>query len=123
MKPINILIIEDNPADVELTKESFNDSKFQVQMDVVEDGQEALNYLFGKPPFENRKIPDMILLDLNLPRIHGQEVLNKIKQDDVLKIIPVIILTSSEAEKDIIQSYKLGANCYVKKPVDFKSFQ
>ncbi len=123
MKNIKVLLVEDNVADAELTRESFNQSKFKIDLDIVVNGVEALDYLNQRKEFKNAPHPDMILLDLNIPLIHGQDVLRDIKKNDDLKQIPVVVFSSSETEDDIIKSYKLGASCYVTKPVDFKAFQ
>ena len=120
--PIVILLVEDNPGDVRLTREALKESKVHNQMDVVSDGIEALAFLRRQAPFESAGRPDLILLDLNLPRMGGLEVLGEIKADDVLKSIPVVILTTSQAEQDIVHSYKLFANAYVTKPVDLEQF-
>lgn len=120
--PIVILLVEDNPGDVRLTREALKESKVRNQMDVVGDGIEALAFLRREAPFGNAARPDLILLDLNLPRMGGLEVLGKIKADEALKSIPVVILTTSQAEQDIVHSYKLFANAYVTKPVDLEQF-
>jgi CheY-like chemotaxis protein len=122
MKPISILLVEDNPGDVLLAQVAFGKSKFDVDMQVVTDGQEALDFLHKKGKFTNSGTPDLILLDLNLPAISGSEVLADLKCDDELKTIPVIILTTSQAEWDITQCYKLHANCFVNKPFGFEAF-
>lgn len=120
--PIEILLVEDNPADVRLTQESFKDGKLLHKLNVVTDGVEAINYLNGSGKYADRIIPDMILLDLNLPKKDGREVLEEIKADPGLRNIPVIILTTSEDEEDILKSYNLHANCFITKPVDFIQF-
>jgi two-component system, chemotaxis family, response regulator Rcp1 len=119
---INILLVEDNPGDVRLTKEAMRDSKVRNNMEVVEDGVEALAFLHKAGPFAGFFRPDLILLDLNLPRKSGLEVLQEIKADESLKRIPVVILTTSQAEKDIVKSYDLHANAYITKPVDLDQF-
>ncbi len=121
-KPYKILLIEDNPGDVRLTKEAFNEGNLTVELSVVMDGVEAIQYLRKQSPFENAKTPDIILLDLNLPKKDGREVLQDIKSDPELRRIPVIVLTTSNADTDIIKSYNLHANCYINKPVDYDSF-
>lgn len=121
-RPIEILLVEDNEADVELTREAFREGKIHNILNVVSDGAEALDYLYRRGKFSNATMPDMILLDLNLPRRDGREVLQVIKDDPELKVIPVVILTSSSAEKDVLRTYSLHANCYVVKPVDFDQF-
>ncbi len=120
--PIEILLVEDNPGDARLTQEALKDSKFVNKLHHVMDGVEAIDFLRRKGRFGDVPRPDLILLDLNLPRKDGREVLAEIKADDDLKTIPVVVLTTSEAEQDIIQSYKLHANCYVTKPVDLDKF-
>lgn len=119
---MNILLIEDNPGDVRLAKEAFKEGNLEVQLDVVMDGMEALQYLRQTAPFEASTRPDLILLDLNLPKKDGREVLGEIKEDPSLKSIPVVILTTSNAEQDILHSYNLHVNCYINKPVDFDRF-
>jgi len=120
--PIVIPLVEDNPGDVRLTREALKESKVRNAMDVVNDGVEALAFLRRQGKFESATRPDLILLDLNLPRMGGLEVLGEIKADDALKSIPVVILTTSQAEQDIVRSYKLFANAYVTKPVDLEQF-
>ncbi|MBI5249604.1 MAG: response regulator [Desulfomonile tiedjei] len=119
---IEILLVEDNPGDVRLTKEALKEGKILNNLSVVPDGIEALAFLRREGRYENAPRPELILLDLNLPKKDGREVLAEIKQDPSLKIIPVVVLTSSAAEQDIIKSYKLHANCYITKPVDFDQF-
>lgn len=121
-RPINLLLIEDNPGDVRLTQEAFKEGKLTYQMDVVMDGVEAIHFLRRRPPYENAATPDIILLDLNLPKKDGREVLAEIKADEHLRRIPVIVLTTSNAEQDILKSYDLHVNCYINKPVDFDKF-
>jgi len=121
-KPIEILLVEDNLGDVRLTREALNESKVRNSMGVVGDGLEAIAYLRRETPYGNAVRPDLILLDLNLPRMNGFEVLDAIKEDQELKRIPVVILTTSQAEQDILQSYNLHANAYVTKPVDLEQF-
>ena len=122
VNPIEILLVEDNPGDVRLTQEAFKDSKMRNNLYVVEDGVEALQFLNQEASYVNAPRPDIILLDLNLPRMSGREVLEAIKNDDTLKLIPVVILTTSDDERDIVASYALHANCYITKPVDMKQF-
>jgi CheY-like chemotaxis protein len=125
MKQSYILQVEDNPDDVELTLLAFKNSHIQNEVVVVRDGAEALDYLFGTGAYAGRDIdimPAVTLLDLNLPKINGLEVLRRIRGDERTKLIPVIILTSSKEEQDLISSYKLGANSYIRKPVDFAQF-
>ncbi len=119
---MNILLIEDNPGDVRLTQEAFREGKIQIQLDVVMDGVEAIKFLRKQPPYESSSTPDLILLDLNLPKLDGREVLEEIKTDEDLKRIPVVVLTTSNAEQDILKSYNLHVNCYINKPVDFDKF-
>jgi two-component system response regulator len=122
MAPIEILLVEDNPGDVRLTQEALRDSKLHNRLSVVEDGVEALAFLRREGHYNDSPRPDIILLDLNLPRKSGREVLEEIKQDEVLKRIPVVVLTTSEDERDVMASYNLHANCYITKPVDLSQF-
>lgn len=122
MAPIEILLVEDNPGDVRLTQEALRDSKLHNRLSVVEDGVEALAFLRREGHYIDSPRPDIILLDLNLPRKSGREVLEEIKQDEVLKRIPVVVLTTSEDERDVMASYNLHANCYITKPVDLSQF-
>ena len=119
-----ILLVEDDPRDVELTLTALDDYKLANEVIVCRDGQEALDYLYSRGKFSDRvnEIPAVILLDLKLPKVDGLEVLQKIKSDERLKMIPVVMLTSSHEEKDMMRSYKLGVNAYVVKPVDFHEF-
>ncbi len=117
-----ILLVEDNEGDIELTKEAFDEAKFRNNLHVAEDGDMALDFLFKRNGNENAPRPDIVLLDLNLPGTDGREVLEHIKHDSKLKGIPVIVLTSSKADKDIIESYNLHANCYIVKPVNAMKF-
>jgi len=119
---IEILLVEDNPGDVRLTREALKDGKIINKLHVAEDGVEALAFLRREGKYHNAVRPELILLDLNLPKKDGREVLAEIKADVALKRIPVVILTSSAAEQDIIKSYNLHANCYVTKPVDLDQF-
>lgn len=120
--PIEILLVEDNPGDVRLTIEALKEGKVANKIYVAADGIEALAFLRREGKYENAPKPDLILLDLNLPKKNGREVLAEIKMDSRLKRIPVVILTSSQAEKDIVTTYNLHANCYITKPVDFGQF-
>jgi two-component system response regulator len=125
MKPKKILLVEDNASDIELTRRALQKSHIANEMIVVEDGQEALDYLFGSAPLTSQKmneLPALILLDLKLPRVDGLQVLRSIRADDHTSRLPVVILTTSSEEDDIAQSYDLGANSYIRKPVDFKQF-
>jgi chemotaxis family two-component system response regulator Rcp1 len=119
---INILLVEDNPGDIRLTKEVLKEGKIQNNLSVVTDGEEALLFLKKTGQYANAITPDIILLDLNLPKKDGREVLSEIKADPDLKCIPVIVLTTSAAEKDILNMYSNHANCYITKPVDFNQF-
>jgi chemotaxis family two-component system response regulator Rcp1 len=121
-KPIEILLVEDNPGDVRLTRESLADAKVHNNMSVVIDGVEAIAFLKGEGAYQDAPRPDLILLDLNLPRKSGREVLAEIKADPSLRRIPVVVLTTSQAEQDIVQSYDLHANAYINKPVDLEEF-
>jgi two-component system response regulator len=121
-EPIEILLVEDSPSDVDLTRESLEDTMVHNNLSVVGDGVEALAFLRREGEFVNAPHPDLILLDLNLPKKGGREVLSEIKSDPILRRIPVVVLTTSEAEQDIIESYNLHANCYVRKPVDLDAF-
>ena len=121
-RPIIILMVEDNPGDVRLTQEALRDGKVHNTMYVVEDGVEAIDFLRRQGKHANAPRPDLILLDLNLPKKDGREVLAEIKEDTNLKRIPVVILTTSTAEEDIIKSYDLHANCYITKPVGLEQF-
>jgi chemotaxis family two-component system response regulator Rcp1 len=122
LRPIEILMVEDNPGDVRLTQEALKSCKVLNTVHVVEDGVAALDYLHRRPPYEAAPRPDLVLLDLNLPRMDGREVLAAMKSDPVLKVIPVVVLTTSEAEEDVLRAYRLAANCYVSKPVDLHQF-
>ncbi len=122
LRAIEILMVEDNPGDVRLTREALKGGKIWNQLHVVEDGVAALDFLHRNPPHQSAPRPDLILLDLNLPKKDGREVLAAIKADPSLKLIPVVILTTSQAEEDVIRAYALNANCYVTKPVDFLQF-
>lgn len=119
---IDILLVEDNPGDVELVREALGTGATRHTLNVVRDGVQALNYLRRQGSYADRQLPDLVLLDLNLPRKGGREVLEEIKSDPDLKWIPIVVLTSSKAEEDILKSYSLHANCYVTKPVDFEQF-
>ncbi|MGA2798620.1 MAG: response regulator [Thermoguttaceae bacterium] len=121
-RAIEILLIEDNPGDVDLTKEALQDAKVRNRLNVVDDGAKAVEFLYKRGEYADAPRPDIILLDLNLPKKDGRQVLEEIKADPQLAEIPVVILTTSQAEEDIIRSYQLHANCYITKPVDFKQF-
>ena len=118
---VNVLLVEDDPGDVLMTREAF-DEYLHNRLDVVTDGAEALAYLRREDPYADVPRPDLILLDLNLPRRDGREVLKEVKDDPALRHIPVIVLTTSQAEEDVLRSYQLHANAYVTKPVDFEGF-
>ncbi|MBF0154918.1 MAG: response regulator [Magnetococcales bacterium] len=122
VKPIEILLVEDSPGDVELTREALRDSKLLNRLHVVEDGEEAMAFLRREGRFSNAMRPDVVLLDLNLPRKDGREVLEEIKADPDLKSIPVVVLTTSQSDEDILRTYQLYANCYITKPVDLNQF-
>jgi CheY-like chemotaxis protein len=122
VQPVKLLMVEDNAADVMLTQELLSESKVMVSMEVVNDGAEALAYLRREPPFTNAILPDLVLLDLNLPKINGHQVLKEIKNDPELKHLPVIILTTSQAETDIRSAYADYAAAYITKPVDLEQF-
>ncbi|WP_410659321.1 response regulator [Amycolatopsis sp. lyj-112] len=122
LESIHILLVEDDPGDVLMTREAFEHHKIRNSLSVVSDGEKALQFLHRRPPYEDAPRPGLILLDLNLPRKDGREVLNEIKQSPELRSIPVVVLTTSEAEEDILRSYDLHANAYVTKPVDFDRF-
>ena len=120
--PIDILLVEDDPGDVLMTREAFEHHKIRNTLHVVKDGVEALEFLRRQGKYENAPRPGLILLDLNLPRKDGREVLAEVKQDPDLRTIPIVVLTTSEAEEDVLKSYQLHANAYVTKPVDFERF-
>jgi chemotaxis family two-component system response regulator Rcp1 len=122
-RPINILLVEDNPGDVELTEDALRRSKVATKVSVVADGEDAMDYLRQQSAYQEETMPDLVLLDLNLPRKDGMEVLREMKDDLNLRHIPVVVLTTSEAERDILASYELGANCFISKPVDLTEFR
>jgi chemotaxis family two-component system response regulator Rcp1 len=121
-RPIEILLVEDNPGDVRLTLEALRESKVRNKLHVARDGVEAMAFLRREGQYAGTVRPDLILLDLNLPRMDGREVLSAIKSDARFKTIPVVVLTTSRAEQDILRSYELQANCYITKPVDLEQF-
>jgi CheY-like chemotaxis protein len=121
-RPIEILLIEDNPAEVRLTVEGLKEARIANRLSFVSDGRSAIEYLQRHGKYSDAKRPDLILLDLNLPGIDGREVLKFIKENPQLKVIPTVIITSSEAESDIIKSYESHANCFISKPIDFEGF-
>src|SRR5882757_7625691 len=122
MKEIHILLVDDNEGDILLTREALEDAKIVNRISVAHDGIEAIRFLRGASPFTHRDTPDLILLDINLPKMDGKEVLGIIKSDPELRRIPVIMLTTSSSEKDILASYDNHANCYITKPVDLERF-
>ncbi len=122
MKPVHILLVEDNEGDIVLTLEAFEETKLTSNISVVRNGQEALDFIFRRGNFHNVEKPDLILLDLNIPVFNGMEVLKEVKLDSVLKKIPVIILTTSSNEKEIKMAYELHANSFVTKPIDMSEF-
>jgi CheY-like chemotaxis protein len=122
INPIEVLLVEDSPADVRLTKEALKEEKLHVNLNVVNDGVEAMEFLRRGGKFAQAVRPDLILLDLNLPKKDGREVLKEIKGDEKLRSIPVVILTTSKAEEDIVKSYNQYANCYITKPLDLSQF-
>ena len=122
MKQIQVLLIEDNPGDTELTRQALAASKLSIELTALDDGEKALKYLKKETPYQKAEKPDLVLLDLNLPKLAGGEVLREIKTDNALKSIPVVVLTSSEEETEVSKCYAEGANCYIVKPVDFNSF-
>lgn len=122
MESIEILLVEDNPGDADLAREALATGKVLNHLNVVADGEEAMAYLRRQGKYAKSTRPDLVLLDLNLPKMDGRQVLAEIKSDEVLKSIPVVILTTSAAETDIIKSYSLHANCYITKPIDLDQF-
>ncbi len=122
MRPVEILLVEDSPSDADLTVEALSDGKVLNNLHWVEDGVEALAFLRRQGKYNNAPRPDLILLDLNLPKKDGREVLAQIKVDPQLKLIPVVVLTTSAADRDIFKTYELNANCYVTKPIDLDQF-
>lgn len=122
MRTIKILLVEDNAGDVRLTQEALREGNILHTLYTVKDGVQAMDYLYKNPPYSDAFTPDLILLDLNIPRKNGQEVLREIKRDKVLKSIPVVILTTSSSEQDVLKTYANDANCYITKPVDCEQF-
>jgi CheY-like chemotaxis protein len=122
LKPANVLLVEDNEDDIELTLEALKDSKVRMEIHVVSDGISAMAFLRCEGEYADKPRPDLIFLDLNLPLMNGREVLKNIKGDPKLTEIPVVVLTTSEDEEDILNAYQLHANCYISKPVDFLKF-
>lgn len=121
-RPVEILMIEDNPGDARLAQEGLKEAKVHNNLTTVTDGEQAVAFLQRRPPYDQAPRPDLILLDLNLPRLDGREVLQQIKDDPLLRRIPVVVLTTSDADEDIVSAYDLNVNCYVTKPVDFELF-
>lgn len=122
LQPLEILLVEDNPGDIRLTQEVLRGCRVRNRLSIVEDGETAIAFLTHTEPYDHAPLPDLILLDLNLPRRSGLEVLQIIKSTESLKHIPVIVFTSSQAEEDIMRAYNLHANCYVTKPISFEQF-
>lgn len=122
MDPIHILLVEDNEGDIVLTLEALKEGRLKNEVSVVRDGQEALDFLHRRGAYTEATVPELVLLDLNLPRIDGVEVLQNIKNDPVLRMIPVVVLTTSSSERDIVETYSHHANCYITKPVDLSKF-
>ena len=121
--PLNVLLVEDSPGDIRLTQETFRDANRAIHLHVATDGVEAMAFLMRDGAHIHAPRPDIILLDLNLPKMDGREVLARIKEDDSLKLIPTVILTTSDAQADIVRSYQLHANCYLRKPVRLDEFE
>ncbi|HEY6760930.1 MAG TPA: response regulator [Baekduia sp.] len=121
-EPIEVLLVEDDPGDVLLTREAFEYNKVHNNLSIVHDGEQALAFLRKEGEYAGAARPDLVLLDLNLPRKDGREVLAEVKSDETLRTIPIVVLTTSEAEEDVLKSYQLHANAYVTKPVDFERF-
>ena len=121
-RPIEVLLVEDDPGDVLMTRDAFEEHKLRITLHVVSNGVDAMHFLRKVAPYAQSPTPDLILLDLNLPRMDGREVLAEIKLDEALRRIPVVVLTTSDAEEDVLRSYNLHANAYVAKPVDFEQF-
>jgi CheY-like chemotaxis protein len=122
LRPVEILLVDDNPGDIRLTREALDGGQMRNNIHVAEDGMQAMAFLRREGDYTDAPRPDLILLDLNLPRKDGREVLREIKSDADLKLIPVVVLTTSQAEQDILRSYSLHANCYITKPVDLEQF-
>lgn len=121
-RAVEVLLVEDDPGDIELTKEAIEKARLSINLNVVRDGEEAMAYLRRKGEFANAVRPDLVLLDLNMPRKDGREVLREIRSDSDLTSLPVVVLTTSDADEDILRTYDLGANCYVTKPVGLEQF-
>jgi len=123
MRPINVLIVDDDEADILLTRRSLENDKLLVEVHEVHDGEQCLAFLRGEAPYAGMPRPELILLDLNMPRMGGLEVLEALRADEELRTIPVVVLTTSTSERDILKSYNLNANCFISKPVNLKEFQ
>ena len=121
-RPVEILLVEDNPGDIFLAKEALKESKVNNNMHIAEDGVEAMEFLEKAVADPDTPLPDLILLDLNMPRMDGREVLQNVKNDERLRRIPIVVMTSSEEDEDILKAYELHANCYIQKPVDLSQF-
>ena len=121
-RPIEILLVEDSPSDTDLTVEALKEAKVRNHLSIVEDGVQAMEFLRRQGKYADAPRPDLIMLDLNLPRKDGREVLAEIKSDNNLKTIPIVVMTTSRAEQDVLKAYQLNANCYINKPVDFNQF-
>ena len=121
-RTMQVLLVEDNPGDIRLTREAFNEGKLKTNLSVAQDGVEAMAFLRREGKYADAPRPDIIILDLNLPRKDGREVLSELKQDPKLRRIPVVVFTSSKAEQDILRAYDLYANCYITKPVDLEQY-
>ena len=121
-RPIEILLVDDNPGDVELTRQGLVEGKVSNNLNVVADGVEALRYLRRKGEYGDARRPDLVLLDLNMPRMDGREVLREIRKDENLRSLPVVVLTTSAGDEDVLEAYNLNVNCYISKPVDFERF-
>lgn len=122
MKSVQVLLVEDDPADVELTREGLKDSKMLISLNIVDDGLKAMQYLRKEPPYSDAARPDLIILDLNMPKKDGRAVLREIKSDEGLKCIPVVVLTTSQDAWDIQRCYEMGANCWITKPIGLEEF-
>lgn len=122
MKAVDILLVEDNPGDIRLTQEAMKEARLTNTLHVARNGVQAMDFLHQRGEFQEAPRPDLVLLDLNLPQLSGREVLKQMKDDAVLRRIPVIVLSTSEANRDVLESYDLHANCYINKPVDFDEF-
>lgn len=122
MHEIHILLVEDNEGDIILARKALQKARIINRVTVISDGEEAVRFLFRQPPYENEQVPDLVLLDINIPKINGKEVLALVKNDEGLRTIPIVMLTTSDSEMDVLESYRHHANCYIVKPVDFTKF-